>query len=290
VFDEAPDEPTIGGFDGLVHERSLHRTGASRLALGRIAVRSRITTEEQDFEYAVLHLGDHNILGGIRPYGAPARHLAVETALKQTFSRADLTELVRQIERLFDGHTFTMRTLFHDPQAAILDRLLEDKARAVEEQYEAIYDQAAPLMRFLQSLEQQAPPAFKTAAQYTLMARLRRQLEAGRELDLVEVRGLLEEAHATSVPLDPVVLGLALQNTLETQLAALREEPDDEALLEHIAAVAAFVASSPWKMELANAQNHVWRLAQDLMTKWGKDERADLLAHIARDLGLKIQR
>ncbi|MCZ7682160.1 MAG: DUF3536 domain-containing protein [Sandaracinaceae bacterium] len=194
VWPDAPDRPSIGGFDGEILERDLAHTGVSKLSLGLLRVRSRVTMEQEDYDFAVLHLGDHNLLGGIRPFTNAARHVASHSALSQAFSRADLTEVVRHIERLYDGETFSLRTLFHDEQASLLERLLADRTAAVEEMYESIYQQAAPLMRFLQSLEQPAPPVFRAAAEYTLMARLKRELGSGRDLDLRRVSDLVEEA------------------------------------------------------------------------------------------------
>lgn len=294
VWPDAPDRPSIGGFDGEILERDLAHTGVSKLSLGLLRVRSRVTMEQEDYDFAVLHLGDHNLLGGIRPFTNAARHVASHSALSQAFSRADLTEVVRHIERLYDGETFSLRTLFHDEQASLLERLLADRTAAVEEMYESIYQQAAPLMRFLQSLEQPAPPVFRAAAEYTLMARLKRELGSGRDLDLRRVSDLVEEAREASVALDPVVLGLALQETLMELLRELAAAPDDLPLLERASRVAAFAAQSPWKVELGEAQNTVWKLLSAELPRWERDpapesrERRVALTAMARDLGLVV--
>jgi alpha-amylase/alpha-mannosidase (GH57 family) len=290
VWGDARERPTMGGFEGEIVDDDVHRTGSSRMALGRVRVRSKITTEEADFAYAVLHLGDHNILGGIRAYTTPAGHAAASSALSQAFSRADLTEVVRKIERLYDGATFTLRTLFYDEQAEILARLLADRTRAVEEMYETIYDRNAPLMRFLQSLEQPAPPAFKTAAEFTLMARLRRELLSGSDGALDRVMDLLDEARDTSVAIDPLALGMALQSTLEAELAALEADPD-QSRLDRLARLAAFVKESAWKMDLGVAQNAAWKLAHALLPAWkveGATESRRLLRAVVNDLGVDL--
>lgn len=294
VWPDAPDRASIGGFDGEILERDLAHTGVSKLSLGLLRVRSRVTMEQEDYDFAVLHLGDHNLLGGIRPFTNAARHVASHSALSQAFSRADLTEVVRQIERLYDGETFSLRTLFHDEQASLLERLLADRTAAVEEMYESIYQQAAPLMRFLQSLDQPAPAAFRAAAEYTLMARLKRELASGQDLDLRRVTDLVEEAREASVALDPVVLGLALQETLMELLRELADAPDDLALLDRASRVAAFAAQSPWKVELGEAQNAAWRILSTQLPRWELDAAPEArgrrlaLTAMARDLGLEV--
>ncbi|HJL19767.1 MAG TPA: DUF3536 domain-containing protein [Sandaracinaceae bacterium LLY-WYZ-13_1] len=299
VFDEMdrPEVIELGGFDGEVVEHDVARTGVSRLAVGRLRVRSRITTQSADFGYAVLHLGDHNLIGGIRPFEHPARHVAMHGALNHAFGRADVAEVVRQIERQFSGYTFSLRSLFHDEQARILERLLADRTHEIEETYAQIYDQTAPLMRFLESLEQPSPAVFRAAAEYTLMARLRRELGAGVYMDLARVGELIEEAREASVPLDPVSLGLALQGSLERLLAAVADQPEELPLLARLEQVARFVAESPWKMDLGEAQNATWHLAQERLPSWQarsvvRDpeavERRRLLTAVATALGLRV--
>lgn len=292
VFDDAPERRSMGGFDGELVEHDLEQTGASRLSLGRLRVRSRVTHEQEDYEFAVLHLGDHNLLGGIRPYTGAAPHVAARSVLGQAFSRADITEVVRQIERLYDGATFSLRTLFHDEQAALLERLLADRAAAVEDMYESIYRQAAPLMRFLQSLGQPAPPAFRAAAEYTLMARLGRELSKGRHVDLGRITDLLEEAKEASVALDSAVLGRRLQKTLEDLLLELSRAPDDRDLLRVVSGLASFAARVPWKTELGEAQNTVWKLLHRPRDEHDGSpsvvERRRALEAIARDLGIEV--
>jgi alpha-amylase/alpha-mannosidase (GH57 family) len=287
VFDDAEERSRIGGFEGEVLERDLSRSGASRLSIGRLRVRSRVTTEQRDFDFAVLHLGDHNLLGGIRESGGapPPSH----DGLSESFSRADLTEVIREIERVYGAETFSLRTLFHDEQAAVLERLLEDRTHAAEELYESMYEQTGPLMRFLQSLEQPSPPAFRAAAEYTLMAHLRRELGEGREVDLRRVTELVEEAEGASVRLDPVVPGLALQGTLEALLRELERTPDDRALLTQVGRVASFAAASKWKMELGEAQNTAWKLAERLLPAWREaPDRRRVLEGVLADLGMKV--
>jgi hypothetical protein len=216
-------------------------------------------------------------------------------ALTYAFARADLTEVVRQIERLFSGSTFSVRSLFHDEQAAVLERLLEGRTAAIEETYAQIYDQTAPLLRFLFSLDQPPPPVFHAAAEFTLMARLRRALGAGTEIDLALVGRLLEEAAESRVALDPVVLGRAIEGSLRAILDGIRARPDDLALLQRAVDVAGFVSTSAWKIDLGEAQTAVWRLLRSISERPSlpypapsRDERRVLLERVAVRLRIRV--
>lgn len=288
---DGPEPFTLPGFDAELIEHEFSGSSRSSLSIGRLRVRSRITTETSDSSYAVLHFGDHNLLGGIRPFAHVARHVATHGALTHAFDRADLTEVVRQIERQFEGGIFSLRSLFHDQQAAILDRLLAEHTRAVEETLESIYDETAPLMRFLQSVGQSAPPVFRASAEYTMRLRLRRALGAGEAIDLSRVARILGEAKESQIVLDPVELGMALESTLETLIAAAHARPDDLELTNRLANVASFVAESPWKMDLGEAENGLWRLMRTTVPRWRRDSdqaRIDALTRVATHLRMRV--
>ncbi|MCZ7682159.1 MAG: hypothetical protein M5U28_26560 [Sandaracinaceae bacterium] len=77
-------------------------------------------------------------------------------------------------------------------------------------------------------------------------------------------------------------------------LRELAAAPDDLPLLERASRVAAFAAQSPWKVELGEAQNTVWKLLSAELPRWERDpapesrERRVALTAMARDLGLVV--
>lgn len=285
---------TPRGFDAEMVEHDVDRAGGSCLCTGRLRVRSRTTEEAEDYSFAMVHFGDHNVLGGLRPFEHVSEHLGMHGALSRPFGRADLSEVLRQIERTFDGATFSLQNLFHDEQSAVLDRLLDDRRAEIEGTYESIYERSASLLRFLGSLGQKPPAAFRAAAEYTIRTRLRRAVAEGPSIDLERVTRLLQDAAEADVALDPMELGVALEGTLAGLVGALRADPDDLPLLVLLADVAAFVHESPWKMDLGEAQNGVWRLLQDAPAVWrARDdtedaERLATLARVARQLEIEV--
>lgn len=230
--------------------------------MGRMRVRSRITLAEEDLEYAVVHLGDHNLSGGVRVWQGSGPHAVLQTELRAAFGRADIAEVLRALERHFPATTYTLRTLFRDEQKKILDQVLAATLSGVERNYEQIYIQFAPLMRYLASLGQPVPKALHQAAEYTLTARLRRELERGAEIDLEVATALRKEAKDAGVSLEPNELGRVAQRTLHTWLEELTQHPDDVARVERIAAFAAFVKASGLVYDPAATQNRFYKLRE----------------------------
>ncbi|MGF1467017.1 MAG: DUF3536 domain-containing protein [Sandaracinaceae bacterium] len=292
VFDDAPTERRIGGYRGGLKDLRRLRTGRSVLATGRLRLESLITVEEETFAFAVLHLGDHNVFAGLRVHGGAPLLAAMEGSLLRAFAQADVAETLRELDQLFPHGTFGIRDLFRDEQRRILESLLEDRRDAVEQGLEVLYEQNAPLMRFLQSIGQPAPTVFRAAAEYTLVARLDRELSQGQFLNLHRLDALLREAEAEDVVLDPHRLGYALQHALESVLDALAADPEEEPVLLRAREVAAFARRSPWPVDFVQAQLTSYRLIEQLLPRWSNDgdataarKRETLLA-IAHELQL----
>jgi len=69
--------------------------GRVRMAVGRVHARSDITREEDFLGFGVLHLGDHNITGGVRDSRDEQVFLAFRDRAKTAFDRADIAEVER---------------------------------------------------------------------------------------------------------------------------------------------------------------------------------------------------
>src|SRR6202041_3082787 len=100
--------------------------GRVRLAIGRGLVRSEITKEETALSFAVLHLGDHNITGGVREFIDENRFQELRNKLHEAFGRADTAAVIRILDEEFRKSTFSLRSLFRDEQRHIIDLILKD--------------------------------------------------------------------------------------------------------------------------------------------------------------------
>jgi hypothetical protein len=234
------------------------------MATGRVKVRSRVTWASEDLSYAVVHLGDHNLSGGARPWDGLEAHAAMEEELSSAFGRADIAEVLRSLERRFPGATYSLRTLFRDEQKKILDDVLASTLAGVEQGYGTIYGQFAPLMRYLASLGQPVPKALHQAAEYTLTARLRAELERGRAVDLDSAHALVKEARDAGVVLGLDELGQAAQRTIESLLAELARDPDDRDRLHLAERIVAFASAAGLRVDLSVSQNLFYAMRESV--------------------------
>lgn len=215
---ETGTNDTAPGFEVRFVERSQERAGRARLGTGRFEVAVRATQACATFDYAAVHLGDHNLGGGVRP-ASDASLSGMREDLLTVFRRFELPEVLRSLERHFSGQTFSLRSLFFDEQARVLGELLSGTRDDIDHAYEALYDEHAPLMRYLANLGQEPPLAMRHAASCALSARLSEALRAPSP-DLAVLRGTTDEARATGAQLDGAritpEISAAFERLLET--------------------------------------------------------------------------
>jgi alpha-amylase/alpha-mannosidase (GH57 family) len=232
---------------------SIEAEGKLRLATGHARFSSRITREAGDFGFAVLHLGDHNLLGGVRPAN-PEKDNEERARLKELFSRADTAEIIRDLDADFDKQTSTLKSLFHDEQRKITRLILNESTTAISAAYRSIYETNASLIRFLRGLGVPVPRSLMFAAQVALNSQLREAIENG-DPDPERIQGFLREAADSQVELDTTTLEFAIRRKLESQAAKFAENPDSPENTHQFKRLLDLALSLPFQVVLLEVQN-----------------------------------
>jgi len=69
--------------------------GKQKLAVGRARFSSEITRESASLTFAVLHLGDHNLAGGVSRFEKMEDYDQLKSTLMDSFSKADTTQVLQ---------------------------------------------------------------------------------------------------------------------------------------------------------------------------------------------------
>jgi len=233
---------------------SLEVEGKHRLAIGRARLSSEITTETHTLSFAVLHLGDHNLAAGVQPFEKLEQYENLKKSLTESFSRADTTGAVQTLTELFSNNTFSLRTLFRDEQRKIVDVILNESLATAAAAYRNIYENQAPLIRFLHALGIPVPSAFQSAAEIALNSQLRQALER-EEPDTDSIQSYLKEAAASHVKLDVPGLEYAVRNRLEREARQFAAQPTNIEVVQKFRKLLEFVATLPFPAALWEVQN-----------------------------------
>jgi alpha-amylase/alpha-mannosidase (GH57 family) len=275
VFRAYPDSGQLFCYelDRIAHES--FNSGRGRVALGRAAVRSRITGESEEICYAVLHFGDQNLSAAVRPYNAADQadvtgFAELSTEIRSAIRRANLPEVIRLIDRLFGTLAYSLTSLFSDEQHRILRAILDRTLGEMEDSLRKIYEDHASLLRYLTESGMAAPPALALAANFALNASLRRAMEA-EPFSPGEVSNLLARAAADQVTLDPQTLSFAAGQRMKTAMVKLEARVDSgrdsEQALQEALTIARCLRTVPFETNLWQAQN-IWN---DLFRRDGKE-------------------
>ncbi|MBI2999810.1 MAG: DUF3536 domain-containing protein [Deltaproteobacteria bacterium] len=245
-------------------EREEYRTfeaGKARLAIGRVKLVSEITWEPCVLSFSVLHFGDHNLNGGVRKFLGEDAYRDLVEQTKEPFVRADFPEVLRLMDRNFGESNYSIRSLFRDEQRKILGRILETTLAEAESIYRRLYEDHAPMMRFLTDLRIPLPRAFQAAAEFVLNGQLRRVLEQ-EEIDSERIGNLLDAARVEGVTLDAATLEYAFRRNLERIAEKFLAQPTDPTSFQRMQAAADLVKRLPFQVNLWKIQNRFYRMLE----------------------------
>ena len=254
LFENYGEKTGIYCYDVDREQYSLEAEGKLRLATGRARFSSEVTRESATMSFGVLHLGDHNVTGGVRRADGPERYEELKTKLIDCFSKADTAAVIRILDEEFSEHSYSLSSLFRDEQRKIVGLILNDSLTSAAAAYRTIYENQAPLIRFLNSLNIPVPPAFKAAADVAVNSQLRQSFERA-DLDGDNIQSFLKEAATSRVPLDTTTLEFTMRKRLEEQAARFAERPDDMENVQRFRKQLELTQTLPFPVTLWEVQN-----------------------------------
>ena len=215
--------------DGKKHNRL--EVGRQRLAIGTVSVRSDITREETTVTFAVLHLGDHNIVGGARVFSSDEAYNEMYDELSASFNRSDISEVIRLIDKHYSDHNYSLWHLFRDEQRTIMNRLLDESLNEIETSLRQIYDRLYPVMQAIEGVRMALPKHYTMVLEFVLNTDVRAALES-EELDFEKVKKVVAEIGRWPIAIDKTTLNFVASQRIETLIERWAENPGDVTLLE----------------------------------------------------------
>jgi alpha-amylase/alpha-mannosidase (GH57 family) len=258
LFEPFGEHTKIFCYNVQREDHAVEVEGKHKLAVGRARFSSEITGESASLGFAVLHLGDHNIAGGVSHFEKAEDYDQLKAALIDSFSKADTTLVVQALTERFANKTFSLRTLFRDEQRKIVDLILKESLGTAEAAYRGIYENQAPLIRFLNGLGIPIPAAFQSAAEIALNSQLKHAFEQ-RDPDVEAIQNSLKEAAATNITLDVPGLEYAFRKRLETEAEFFATKPSNLEMAQKLATLLKFASTLPFPVVLWEVQNICYR-------------------------------
>jgi alpha-amylase/alpha-mannosidase (GH57 family) len=235
--------------------------GKTRLALGRARITSEITRESTSLTFGVVHLGQHNITGGVGQFQGDESFRELSREMVEGFERGDFSELLRVVDKNFGSGCYTLKLLFRDEQRKILNLVLESTLAEAEASCRQVYDNHVSLMRFVAGLGMPLPRGLRMTAESALNADFCRALKADT-LEVQRINALLGETRRVGVLVDEATLEFTLRRKIERLATEFRAQPNELSVLKALETAVDLARSLPFEVNLWAAQNAFYQTLQ----------------------------
>ena len=238
----------------------ISQLGDAKLTMGEVEVLSKVTGDKGQFEFGTIYFGEQNLSAGVRSTNEGEDLEICARAVLPPFEQGDLPNAQHGLGEKFGPLNYSLTTLFRDDQRRVLNSIIEERLEGVENEYERIYEDHLPLMRYLVEHDVKLPYVFQNTAEFTLNTELRTSL-SGPALDLEKARELVEQIRKLGLEFQDGHLEYEIRERLKDLSKRLRANPRDRALLETILDLLAFVDSIPLEVDTRDIQNTYYEVA-----------------------------
>ncbi|MFH1458306.1 MAG: DUF3536 domain-containing protein [Candidatus Omnitrophota bacterium] len=246
--------------------------GKQRLAIGKVSLRSNITWQEDEVTFAVLHLGDHNLIGGTRSFQGQELFSQMRQQLKESFSKSEISEVIRLIDSDFSSHSFSLWHLFRDEQRKIINQIFEETRQEMEASFRQIYQHHSAFIQATENSNLPLPRYLSSVIGFVLNTDIRRNIE-NEQLDIEQLKKLIESAKKWISEIDIPVLSLIASRSIILRMEGFSQQPDNVDAMQSFTEFIKAIEVLPLKLDLWKAQNIYFSLSRNLLDSMQKKAR-----------------
>ncbi len=260
LFEEYPEHLEFFNFISDIQSFELLEAGIQKLAIGQVSLKSRITHAKKDFGFAVLYLGQHNIIGYINTEMPEEHFQNMHQKVTEAFKNANLGNVIAHMQESFSSEKFSIWHLFRDEKRKILQQITATNLNKIEGLYREIYNDNNLLMKGIVDSKIPLPKAFQDAVQFIMNKELYNFfVENG--LNIRRLVQLAEEFKKWDIQLhDPDRLHLVISERIFEELQNDQLEMGSIEALDKIINILQILRSIGIEPDIWRAQNYYFSL------------------------------
>lgn len=247
------------------------KAGKITLATGKARIRSDFTWHEVKKSFAVLHLGDHNISGGLADFKDEESFSSMRQEVWSAFEQGDTTGIIRLMGKHFGMNNFSIWHLFRDEQRKVIHRILEFNHVGIEASYRKIYEDNNPVMNFLSSINIPIPKPIFLAVEHIINVDMKRAFEK-EEVDTEKLKRLILESNRWGIHLDKAAIEYNISLWVTSLMEKVTQDPMNSSLFLKVTYVLEALESLSLNLNFWKAQNMYFALKEHLRSEM--EERA----------------
>ena len=297
IFDGHSESTAIYCYTVTRETYNLSEAGRLRLAAGRVKVVSDITWDQEHVCFAVIHLGEHNIIGGIRINVNDEAFSMMYRELTEVFDRGDISKVIRAMDKYFGANNYSLWHLFKDEQRKVLNHILRSTLDEAEASFRQIYEDNYGTMNFLHEVSYPLPSPLLAATEVILNTDIRKVLEEEKP-DLDKLKQLISAVKRWTVNIDKTTLSFAANSMINTLSEKLNLNSNDLSIIETLEHTIRLLRLLALELDLSNSQNIYFCIGQTILSdkvkesEESKDEKAgewlDAFYKLGHQLDVKV--
>jgi alpha-amylase/alpha-mannosidase (GH57 family) len=296
LFNDYPESMQLFNFTVKSEQYEKVKSGKITLATGKARIRSDFTFEEAIKSFAVLHLGDHNISGGLCDYQEDEAFVCMQKEIRSAFERGETTEIIHLIDKHFGTNSFSIWHLFRDEQRKVVHQILEFSQVGIEASYRKIYEDHNPVMNFLSAIHIPIPKSIFLAADQIINVDMKRLFEK-EEIDTEKLKRLIIESSRWGITLERPAMEYQISLWVTGRMEKVFQNPEDVSLVREIITVLGLLEPLSLNLNFWKAQNIYFSLRGGLKAKKvegaaqgdeSSKERVDSFNELGERLRIKV--
>lgn len=192
LFEEYPEHLEFFNYTAFSEDFIRRKAGNYKLAIGRTTLQSKITHSNKHFSFAVLYLGQQNMIGYVSLDMKRTVYDEMKVKLIESFESTNLGNVIGEMQAYFGNERFTIWHLFRDEKRKILEEALERSLAKSEMAVRELYNDNYQLMAGMLQSNIPIPESWKNAAQFIINIDFLRLFEQ-ENLSLRELKHLAGE-------------------------------------------------------------------------------------------------
>ena len=295
LFNDYPEYMKVFNFTVESEDYEKVKAGKIALATGKARIRSNFTWDEVKKSFAVLHLGDHNISGGLTDFVDEEAFSSMRREIWTGFEQGDTTWIIRLMGKHFGMNNFSIWHLFRDEQRKVIHQILEFNHVGIEASYRKIYEDNNPVMNFLSSINIPIPRTIFLAVEHIINVDMRRAFEK-EEVDIEKLKRLILESNRWGIHLDRAAIEYDVSLWVTSLMEKITQDPMNPILFARITTALELLEPLSLTLNFWKAQNMYFSIKEQLKGKMDEKTRDDEFAkewldafnHLGEKLGIKV--
>jgi alpha-amylase/alpha-mannosidase (GH57 family) len=271
LFDENPEKLRILNYSCSSNPFERLHAGIQRLAIGRTQINSLVTLSEEQFSFAVLYIGQHNIIGSAAEI-SESDFSEMQTEIVQAFKDSRVYRVVDIMQRYFGGSNFSFFELFKDAQVKVLTKILETNISNAAGSYRRIYERNYNLLSVMNSADLSVPSVLKQNTEIVVNIELDQSLQRPNA-DLRNLKHLVDEVKKWDIPVDKKILSYRTTNKINGLISRFTKDPDDVKILTDISGILNLVWEVELDPSLNELQNDLLQIGRECVDDWSKSKK-----------------